>query len=277
MDPVKFENTDLPDIIELKNVTQRYYDPKKGQITVIDNLNLLIEDKPEKHQFVSILGPSGCGKTTVLRYISGLQKPTSGSILIKGKEPSVKNPVNMVFQQYSSFPWLTVIDNVALGLKFIGVEKKDRYEKAMEMIKIVGLDGQENKYAQYPSLSGGQLQRVAIARSLVANTNILLLDEPFASLDSLRRFKMQELLIDIWTRLTKQGVDITFVLVTHEISEAVYLSDEILIMRANPGNIAQRIKIDLPGDRNRDLKRDQKFIDLVYYIEDQMISINENK
>ena len=212
----------------------------------------------------SIIGPSGCGKSTILRYISGLQKPTSGSILIKGKKPSVKNPVNMVFQQYSSFPWLTVIDNISLGLKFAGVNKKERYERSLEMIKIVGLEGQENKYAKYPTLSGGQLQRVAIARSLIVNTNILLLDEPFASLDSLRRFKMQELLIDIWTRLDKQGTDITFILVTHEISEAVYLSDEICIMKSNPGNIVEKIKIDLSGNRNRDLKRNQNFIDLVY-------------
>ena len=275
MESVKFEDTDLPNIIELKNVKQCYDDPKKGKVTVIDGLNLLIEDRPNVHQFVSILGPSGCGKTTILRYISGLQKPTSGIILIKDKEPSVKNPVNMVFQQYSSLPWLTVLDNVALGLKIAGIKKDERYEKALQMIKVVGLEGQEYKYAQYPTLSGGQLQRVAIARSLVTNTNILLLDEPFASLDSIRRFKMQELLIDIWTRLTKQGVDITFILVTHEISEAVYLSDDIFIMRANPGNIAENVKIDLPGDRNRDLKRNSKFIDLVYYIEDRMITINE--
>lgn len=138
----------------------------------------------------------------------------------------------------------------------------------MEMIQLVGLDGQQNKFAKYPTLSGGQLQRVAIARSLVADPEILLMDEPFGALDMNTRLQMQDLLCDIWERMKS-----TIMFVTHDIPEAVYLGDEICIMRAGPGMIVERIKIDLPFQRNRDLKRTSKFIDYVNDIENKMINI----
>jgi len=163
-----FKDTTLTNVIELKNICQEY-DTPKGKTTIIKDLNFLIEDVPNQGQFVVILGKSGCGKSTILRYIAGLQKPTSGEILIKGKQKEEKDTVSMVFQQYSSLPWLSVLDNISLGLKFAGVTKKERNEKAMDIIKLVGLEGQESKYAKYPLLSGGQLQRVAIARSLLTN------------------------------------------------------------------------------------------------------------
>lgn len=260
---VVFENTALPDIIELKNVIQKY-----GQTTVIDGLNLLIENKPNQGQFVVILGHSGCGKSTVLRYIAGLQEPTSGDILIKGKLRTKEDQVSMVFQQYSSLPWYSVLDNVALGLKFSGVPEKERKEKAREMIKLVGLEGHENKYALYPVLSGGQLQRVAIARSLLANPEILLMDEPFGALDIHTRLNMQELLVTIWDKLK-----LTVVFVTHDISEAIYLGDEIWIMSSNPGKIVERIHIPLPFHRTKELKRTKEFTDLVYMVEDKMMQL----
>ena len=258
-------NTALPDIVELQDVTQTYDD---GKVKVIDKLSLLIEDKPNQGQFVILLGPSGCGKSTVLRYIAGIQKPTIGKVFIKGKERTDKDTIGMVFQQYSSFPWLTVLENVALGLKLKGISKNARKEQAMEMIRIVGLEGHENKYAQYPSLSGGQLQRVAIARSLLVNSEIILMDEPFGALDTNTRLKMQDFLLEIW-----KNVYPTIVLVTHDISEAVYLGDDIYIMSNAPANIYEHISINFNQAKDRNLKRKKEFVDMVYYIEDKMMQI----
>jgi NitT/TauT family transport system ATP-binding protein len=262
---ISFDNSVLPDIIELKNINKTY---DGGKNFVIKDLNFLVEDKPNQGQFVVILGLSGCGKTTLLRFISGLQNPTSGEILIKGKPKNENTCIGMVFQQYSSFPWLSVLDNVALGLKYKGVPKKQRHEKAMEMIKIVGLDGHEKKYAKYPTLSGGQLQRVAIARSLVADPEILLMDEPFCSLDLNTRLQMQDLLCEIWTKLQS-----TIIFVTHDLPEAVYLGDDIYIMRACPGMIVEKIAVDLPLKRSRDIKHTAAFMDIVNTVESRMVSI----
>ena len=190
-------DTDLPNLIELKNIGQSY---DGGNSYIIQNFNLLIEDKPAQGQFVVILGMSGSGKSTILRYIAGLQKPTSGDVFIHGKLRTDEDRVGMVFQQYSSFPWLTVLENVAIGLEFKGMPEKERNEKAMEMIELVGLSGHQNKYAEYPTLSGGQLQRVAIARSLLANSEILLMDEPFGALDIKTRIQMQDLLLSLWNK-----------------------------------------------------------------------------
>jgi len=262
---IQFENTALPDIIELKNINMSY---DGGKSHIIKYLNFLVEDKPNQGQFVVILGLSGCGKSTLLRFICGLQKPTSGEVLIKGKPRTEDFHICMVFQQYSSFPWLSVLDNVALGLKYKGVPKKERHEKAMEMIKIVGLEGHENKYAKYPTLSGGKLQRVAIARSLVADPEILLMDEPFGALDLNTRLQMQDLLCEIWTKLQS-----TIIFVTHDLPEAVYLGDDIYIMRACPGMIVEKIKVNLPLHRAREIKRTASFMDIVNHVEGRMIAI----
>lgn len=264
---LKFENTALSDIIELNNITQSY---DNGKSLIIKDFNLLIEDKPNQGQFVVLLGASGCGKSTILRYIAGLQKPTSGEVLIKGMPRSDKDRIGMVFQQYSSFPWMTVLENVGLGLKFKSHSQKEITDRAMEMIKVVGLEGHEKKYAKYPTLSGGQLQRVAIARSLLVNQEILLMDEPFGALDTYTRLKMQDFLIEIWEK-----VHPTIILVTHDISEAVYLGDDIYIMSANPGEIVEHIKDDLPLHRTREIKRNAKFIDMVYHIEDKMMQLQK--
>ena len=234
-------------------------------------MNLIIEDKPNQGQFVVLLGRSGCGKSTLLRYIAGLQTPTSGEVLIYTKPRTKDTRISMVFQQYSSLPWLSVFDNVALGLKFTNISKKERKEKVQEMIKLVGLEGHEDKYAKYPNLSGGQLQRIAIARSLLANPQILLMDEPFGALDINTRLSMQDMLRNIWRRLED-----TIVFVTHDITEAVYLADEVHILSCNPAQIVERIQIDLPFNRERSIKRDRKFIDLVYMIEDKMVNIENN-
>ena len=267
---VNFQDTTArANIIELKNVGQSY---DGGHSWIIKGLNMLIEDKPDQGQFIVLLGMSGSGKSTLLRYIAGLQEPTEGEVLIKGKPVTDKQRVSMVFQQYSSLPWMTVLDNVALALEYQGINKKERYERAMEMIEMVGLTGHEKKFAQYPALSGGQLQRVAIARSIIANPEIILMDEPFGALDIKTRIQMQDLLVDIWHRFNS-----TILFVTHDISEAVYLADDIFIMKSPPSNIVEQIDIDLPLRRDNSTKRDKHFTELVQHVEDTMMKIAESK
>lgn len=295
---ISFQNTVLPDVIELRDIRQVYPDKKTGQDrVVIDGFNLLIEDIQGRGQFIVILGESGCGKSTVLRHIAGIQKPTSGEILIFGKKREEEVKVGMVFQQYSSFPWYTVLQNVMLPLVYsqqaehspklkflkagwqllspIGqlMKNKEIREKAMEMIKLVGLEGHENKFAKYPELSGGQLQRIAVARSLITNPGIILMDEPYGALDVHTRFRMQQLIRDLFNRF-----EMTIIFVTHDIQEAVLLGDDIYIMRKDPGYIDRHYHVDLPQVRTKDTKRSPYFVNLVGTIDDEidkMISLNQ--
>ena len=261
------DNPNNKNIIELRNISQTY---DGGKSFVMRNLEFLIEDKPGQGQFVVILGMSGSGKSTILRYIAGLQRPSEGQVLIHGKPVSRENRAGMVFQQYSSLPWMTVLDNVSLALRYQGVSKKEREQRALEMIEMVGLAGHEQKFAQYPTLSGGQLQRVAIARSLLANANILLMDEPFGALDIRTRLQMQDMLEDLWLKFHP-----TIIFVTHDISEAVYLGDDIYILSAPPATFVEHIKVDLPYNRTRDTKRNPRYIELVQEVEDRMIRVSE--
>lgn len=261
------DNPNLSNIIEIRGVGQSY---DGGKNFIMKDLDFIIEDKKGQGQFVVILGMSGSGKSTILRYIAGLQRPTEGTVLIDGKPVSRQNRAGMVFQQYSSLPWMTVLDNVGLALRYQGVSKKERDAKAMEMIEMVGLAGHEMKYAQYPSLSGGQLQRVAIARSLLANSKILLMDEPFGALDIRTRLQMQDMLEDIWLKFQP-----TIIFVTHDISEAVYLADDIYILSSPPAKFVEHINIDLPFNRSRETKRNPRYIELVQEVEDRMIKVAE--
>ncbi len=263
------DNPDLNNIIELRGISQSY---DGGKTQIIENLDFLVEDKPAQGQFIVVLGMSGCGKSTLLRYIAGLQEPSAGKVLVNNQPVSNSNRVSMVFQQYSSLPWMTVLENVALGLQFKGMSKKERNDRAMEMIQMVGLEGHHKKYAQYPSLSGGQLQRVAIARSLLANPEVLLMDEPFGALDINTRLQMQDLLLDIWTKFHS-----TIVFVTHDIQEAVYLADDIYIMKYAPSRFVEHIYIDLPFERSRLIKRENRFVELVHEVEDRMIEVASGK
>jgi NitT/TauT family transport system ATP-binding protein len=263
------KDTELPNIIQLQDVSQTY---SNGKDYILKDVQFLVEDKPGQGQFVMILGASGCGKSTLLRYIAGLQAPTSGQVLLRDKpvrESGIR--AGMVFQQYSSLPWLTVLENVELGLDFQHVEAKERRRRAQEMLELVGLAGHEQKYATYPTLSGGQLQRVAIARSLMSNPEILLMDEPFGALDINTRLQMQDLLEDVWLKFQP-----TIVFVTHDIQEAVYLGDDIYIMAANPGRFVHHISVDLPFNRNREVKHSAKFNDIVREVEDKMIAVAAN-
>jgi NitT/TauT family transport system ATP-binding protein len=273
METARVVNTQLPDVIELRGINQWYVNEGKKAV-VIENLNLLIEDVPNRGQFVCILGPSGCGKSTLLRYIAGLQEPSQGEVFLYGKPRKDSDHVGMVFQQYSSFPWLTVLENVSLALAFKGVSRKERNERAMEYVKLCGLEEHAHKFAQYPILSGGQLQRVAIARSLVSNPNLLLMDEPFGALDVNTRLRMQDMLLGIWENLWKANSATTIIFVTHDIPEAVYLATNIYIMSANPGRLVHQMPIDLPFDKTRKVKRDPKFVQYVYTIEDAMMQLS---
>lgn len=261
----------LPAVLELRNIHQTYFDEKNGKdFVVFDNFNLAIEDYEHLGQFVVIMGKSGCGKSTLLRYWTGLQKPTSGEVLVGGKPIGERESIPMVFQQYSSLEWFTVLENVALPLTLKGVSKKEAHQKAMEMIKVVGLEGHENKYAKAPQLSGGQLQRVAIARSLVANPSMILLDEPFGALDGFTRAKMQFFLLELFQKSEVADLNPTVILVTHDPREAVLLGNDIYIMEANPGRLVKHLKPELPDQRDRSIRKNSRFVEIVSYVEDVM-------
>jgi ABC-type nitrate/sulfonate/bicarbonate transport system ATPase subunit len=228
-----------PPIVEFRNVTVRF-----GSFTALNDVSFAVEDIPKIGEFISIVGPSGCGKSTVLNLLAGLLKPTEGEILVNGIP--IDGPGSdrgMIFQQYSSFPHLTVLDNILFGLKMnkkrIDLNSSRQKERAMDLIRQVGLSEHENKYPH--QLSGGQRQRVAIARSLVLEPRILLMDEPFSALDEPTRLEMQALLVELWYR-----VQPTIFCVTHSIMEAVYLGQRVWIFTHAPGQIAYDIRDCIP-------------------------------
>jgi NitT/TauT family transport system ATP-binding protein len=247
------------DIINLVNISQVYSDQTPPNV-VFKDFNLDIKDIKDRGQFITIMGKSGCGKSTLLRYISGLQEPTSGEVYIYGKKRTSKDRIPMVFQQYTSFEWKTVLQNVALPLILKGVSKNEANERAMDMIKVVGLAGHEDKWAKYPILSGGQLQRVAIARNLVVNPQILLMDEPFGALDTVTRKQIQLFLRSIFEHAK---LDPTVVFVTHSESEAVFLSSDIFILDSGPANIKHHFQIDLPEIRDESVRYSTQFTEYV--------------
>jgi NitT/TauT family transport system ATP-binding protein len=258
-----FLPSDNVDVINLSNIRQVYKTHNK-EFVLFENLNFNIPDIKGEGQFTSLLGKSGCGKSTILRYIAGLQEPTSGDVYIYGKHKTEDDRIPMIFQQYSSFPWMSVIENVALPLIVKNINKTESFDKAEEIINLVGLSGHENKWAKYPLLSGGQLQRVAIARSLIANPKILLMDEPFSALDIKNRTELQNVLLSLFY---SDKIDVTFILVTHDIREAIYLSNRLYIMKINPAEIYKEYKIDLGTRRTQETKFTSEYTDYVKQIE----------
>ena len=255
-EPVSLGKSDT-NVIDLSNITQTYGDTSNP---IFLNFNLNIKDIPNEGQFITIMGKSGCGKSTLLRYISGLQVPTSGDVYIYVKKRTDRDRIPMVFQQYTSFEWMTVLQNIALPLIINGVSKNEATDKAMEMVKIVGLSGHENKWAKYPILSGGQLQRVAIARNLIENPQILLMDEPYGALDTVTRKEMQLFVRSIYE---SAKFDPTVVLVTHSESEAVFLSNKIIILGSGPATIRHQMNIDLPTIRDNSVRFSSKYTEYV--------------
>ena len=228
--------------IELADISKTYFNvSNKEEIKAVNDISFNVEDG----EFVSIIGASGCGKTTLLRIISGLEQPSTGKIFLRGKE--IERPygqVGLIFQEYALFPWMTVIDNIDFGLEIKKVPKKKRKEMARFYLNKFNLDGFENEYPK--ELSGGMKQRVAIARTLINDPELLLMDEPFGSLDSQTRNSMQEFLLKVWQETKK-----TILFVSHNIDETVFLSQKVFGLSARPGRIKLLLEIDLPYPRER--------------------------
>ncbi|MES2889620.1 MAG: ABC transporter ATP-binding protein [Pseudomonadota bacterium] len=194
-------------------------------------------------EFICLLGPSGCGKSTLLGALAGHLLPARGTLSLDGQPIHGPHPQRgLVFQQHTLFPWKTVLDNVAYGLKMKGVDRAQREDEARQLLRWVGLEGFENRYPR--ELSGGMQQRVEIARVLINHPRVLLMDEPFGALDALTRARMQELLLDLWTRLRT-----TILFVTHDIDEALFLADRVLVLSPRPGRIVEALGV--PFERPR--------------------------
>lgn len=225
-----------PVILSLRGVKKAY----DANHMVFDGIDLDIH----RREFVTVIGPSGCGKSTLLRIIAGLDEASGGAVLLDGKEVVGPGPDRgMVFQGYTLFPWRTVKHNVMFGLEMKGRNRINAEEEARSWLAMVGLSKFENSYPH--ELSGGMKQRVAIARALATEPRILIMDEPFGALDSQTRAQMQSYLIQIWKK-----VDVTILFITHDLDEAVYLSDRILVMGVNPGGVIEFIENPVPRPRS---------------------------
>jgi NitT/TauT family transport system ATP-binding protein len=216
------------------------FETPQGSVTALQDINF----KVHKREFVCVIGPSGCGKSTLIRILAGLETQTSGEVLLDGKAVHGPGPDRgMVFQGYTLFPWLTVKKNVMFGLEQAGHGKVASADEARQWIDLVGLTKFENSYPH--QLSGGMKQRVAIARALANQPRILLMDEPFGALDAQTRAKMQAYLMEIW-----QNIDITVLFITHDLDEAIYLADRILVLKAHPGEVQEIIEVPVPQPRS---------------------------
>jgi NitT/TauT family transport system ATP-binding protein len=227
--------------VNIRGVSRKFVKDEISQTLALDNVSLDIEDK----EFVCFIGPSGCGKTTLLRIVSGLDLPDAGEVFVDNERILSPGPKRgMVFQEYSLFPWKSVIDNIIFGPQMRGTRKKDAIEEAQKYLELVGLEQFRDSYPH--ELSGGMKQRVAIARALANEPEVLLMDEPFGALDAQTRNTLQHELLSIW-----QKKNITILFVTHSVDEAVFLADRIVIMTARPGKIKEIIKVDIPRLRDR--------------------------
>ncbi len=228
-----------PVILDIKEFTKIFETPTEDVVAVKD-LNF----KTYRREFVCVIGPSGCGKSTLIRTLAGLETKTSGQVLLDGEEIDGPGPERgMVFQGYTLFPWLSVKRNVMFGLEIAGHGKSPAEEEALQWIDLVGLSKFTNAYPH--QLSGGMKQRVAIARALANKPRILLMDEPFGALDAQTRAKMQAYLLDIW-----RNIDVTIIFITHDLDEAVYLADRVLVLKAHPGEVQEIVEVPVPRPRS---------------------------
>jgi NitT/TauT family transport system ATP-binding protein len=251
--------------ISVEHVSRSFLNARGERIEALRDVNFEIEDVYSSDgrdlgEFRVILGPSGCGKSTILRLIAGLDRPDSGRVLVDG------NPVagpgsdrGMVFQKYTSFPWLTVEANIAYGLKIKGAPAAEICATVAHLVKAVGLEGFEKSYPD--TLSGGMQQRVAIARSLAVRPRVVLMDEPFGALDAQTRAGMQNLLLRIWDETAS-----TVLFVTHDVEEALYLGDRLFILSARPGTILEDVPVPFGRPRDPAIKQSKEFQELVQYV-----------
>jgi NitT/TauT family transport system ATP-binding protein len=231
-------------LLQIQSCCQAFPKPDGEELLVLNDINLTLVEG----EIVGLLGRSGSGKSTLLRLISGLARPTAGSVVYRGQPVTGPAPgIAMVFQTFALFPWLTVLENVQLGLEALGLPEAQIRQRALAGIDLIGLDGYESAYPR--ELSGGMRQRVGFARALVVHPNILLMDEPFSALDVLTAETLRTDFLDLWIegKLPIKGV----ILVTHNIEEAVLMCDRILVFSRNPGHIIEEIKVDLPQPRSR--------------------------
>jgi len=236
-------------VLRLDRVSKEFASIEGQKISALQEINLDVA----KGEFVSVIGPSGCGKTTLLRIIAGLEKPSSGDVSFHGgTQAEGELNIGLIFQEFALFPWRTVLENIELGLEIRGIDKAARRRKALEYVAIIELEGFEKKYPK--ELSGGMKQRVAIARSIICNPRILLMDEPFGSLDAQTRFTMQKFLFGIWKKTGK-----TIIFVTHNVDEAVFLGQRLIVMSSRPGKILSEttLNLDYPRDINS-----QEFVEI---------------
>jgi NitT/TauT family transport system ATP-binding protein len=228
-----------PVALSVRGLT-KHFESTKGIVTALNDVNFDVH----KRELMCVIGPSGCGKSTLVRILAGLETPSSGELLVYGEPVSGPGPDRgMVFQGYTLFPWLTVKQNVMFGPRVAGRATIFAASEAREWIELVGLSKFENSYPH--QLSGGMKQRVAIARALANQPRVLFMDEPFGALDAQTRSNMQAYLLEIWKK-----VDITIVFITHDLDEAVYLSDRILVLDANPGRVREIVEVAVPRPRS---------------------------
>ena len=271
-EPVTSVPATLAPVVEFHNVTKTYDGAKP--FTAIKNVSFTIPDHPTHGEFVCVLGPSGCGKSTILRLIAGLspQYPQStGEVKIFGKpvQPSSADR-GMVFQDYTSFDHRTVLNNIAFGLECRGVSLQERTELAMEWIGKVGLSRDKDAHKYPHQLSGGMRQRVAIARTLILNPRIILMDEPFGALDPATRLAMQDLLLKLWG---EQKASVFFI--THDIDEAVFLADHLLIISPAPGTVLEHRTLQRSTLPAREAQRDPAFLENAFALKDIMEKLEQ--
>lgn len=225
--------------LEVKGLTKEF-ETSSVTLTALKDISF----QTHKREFVCVIGASGCGKSTLIRLLAGLETPTRGDVLLDGRVVRGPGPDRgMVFQGYTLFPWRTVKKNVMFGMEMAGRGRMPAEEEAMQWIELVGLTRFANSYPH--QLSGGMKQRVAIARALANQPRILLMDEPFGALDAQTRAKMQAYLMEIW-----KNIDITILFITHDLDEAVYLADRILVLKAHPGEVQELIEVPVPQPRS---------------------------
>ncbi|MFI4937318.1 MAG: nitrate/sulfonate/bicarbonate ABC transporter ATP-binding protein [Candidatus Berkiellales bacterium] len=244
-------------IFSIKDLGKTFRTSEKQELVVLNNLNLTLYE----NEIVAILGKSGSGKSTFLRILAGLIKPTAGQVLYHGQ--AVTQPVHgiaMIFQNFALLPWLTVMQNVELGLEALGIDRKERRQRVLKAIDTIGLDGFESAYPK--ELSGGMRQRVAFARALVVNPELLLMDEPFSALDVLTAENLRSDLIDLW--LTKRTRTKGILIVTHSIEEAALMADRIIILSSSPGRIRAELNVSTAQPRNAQDPHFRKLVDEIY-------------